>query len=218
MNKLNIDQVIDQVLQKKKNEINEKIECFSLKDIKNYKDIFMELVFVILAAGTSAKLALDVSEILKNKDFIFKNDMKNIINKLKGCYRFYNVRGRYLFSTREYIRLNYKNSFYDIFMSNSSHYERRNFFSSNKFIQGVGMKASSHFLRNIGFNDYAILDKHILNLMKECGLIDKKISTLNEKSYINIENILRPIALRHNLSLGSLDLVLWYFKTGKIIK
>ena len=80
------------------------------------------------------------------------------------------------------------------------------------------MKAASHFLRNIGFEDYAILDKHIIVIMKENGLISKKFSVLNEKNYIKIEEILREIALKHNISLSTLDLVLWYSKTGKIIK
>ena len=78
------------------------------------------------------------------------------------------------------------NSFKKIFNDNSSHYRRRSFFSSNPKVQGVGMKAASHFLRNIGFNDYAILDKHIINLMKECGLISLDFKTLNEKNYIGI--------------------------------
>ena len=80
------------------------------------------------------------------------------------------------------------------------------------------MKAASHFLRNIGFVDYAILDKHILNIMRECGLISEDFSLLNEKNYIKIEEILRKIALKHKITLSTLDLILWYYKTGKIIK
>ena len=218
MSKLNIDLVIDKVLKEKKSEVDSKVEIFSEINKDGYKETFLELVYVILAAGTSAKLALSTVDILKKDDFVFNKDLTQIIKKLKGCYRFYNLRGKYIYNTREYIRSSYNNSFKKIFNDNSSHYRRRSFFSSNPKVQGVGMKAASHFLRNIGFNDYAILDKHIINLMKECGLISLDFKTLNEKNYIAIENILRKVGSRHNLTLSSLDLVLWYFKTGKIIK
>tara|TARA_B100001996_G_C18597721_1_gene568571 strand:- start:515 stop:1171 length:657 start_codon:yes stop_codon:yes gene_type:complete len=218
MNNLNIDLIIDQIYQEKRLEITKKVESFSLVNVNSYKDTFLELIFVILAAGTSAKLALKTTEILKKNDFIFHSNMKDIILKLKECYRFYNVRGKYIYITRSYIKESFDNNFNKIFANNSEHYQRRNFFYSNKMIQGVGMKASSHFLRNIGFNDYAILDKHIINLLKECGIISADIKILNEKNYLRIEKILREIGARHNLNLSSLDLVMWYFKTGEIIK
>ena len=218
MIKLNIDLIIEKVLKEKKTEINKKIEIFSQINKDNYKETFFELVFVILAAGTSAKLALTTVDVLRKDDFVIKQDLNHIIEKLKGCYRFYNLRGKYIYNTREYIKFFHNNSFKKIFNDNSSHHERRSFFSSNPKVQGVGMKAASHFLMNVGFNDYAILDKHIINLMKECGLISVDFKTLNEKNYVAIEKILRAVGARHNLTLSSLDLVLWYSKTGKIIK
>ena len=218
MSKLDIDFIIDKIYRKRKSEINEKMQSFSLVNIDNYEDTFVELIFVILAAGTSAKLALKSTNILRKNNFVFQSSMKDIILKLKECYRFYNVRGKYIYNNREYIKKVYNNNFRIIFNNFSSHYERRDIFVSNKKIMGLGMKASSHFLRNIGFSDYAILDKHIINLLKDCGIISKSISSLNQKNYLEIEKILREIGLRHNLNLGTLDLVLWYFKTGKIIK
>ena len=218
MNKVDIDLVIEKVLQEKKFEIAEKMDLFSSVNIISYKDTFLELVFVILAAGTSAELALKTVNALKLDNCVFVQSLDQIVVRLKSCYRFYNLRGKYIFNTREYLENFHKNEFAKIFKDNSSHYNRRRFFSSNPGIQGVGMKAASHFLRNIGFDDYAILDKHIINLLKDSGLISKKVSVLNEQTYIEIENILKVIALRHNLSLSSLDLILWYSKTGKIIK
>ena len=218
MSSKEIDKLIDSVLQEKGYEIKTKTESFSMIKLSNYKQTFMELVFVILAAGTSAKLAFKTVNILAKDDFVINASLSQIVSKLKECYRFYNVRGKYIFNSRNYIKDEYDNNFEKIFNLNSTHYKRRNFFSSNTKIQGVGMKAASHFLRNIGFEDYAILDKHIIEIMKENGLISKKFSVLNEKNYIKIEEILREIALKHNISLSTLDLVLWYSKTGKIIK
>jgi len=218
MSKTNIDKIIEKVYQEKEDEIKAKTQSFSQINHSNYHQTFLELAFVILAAGTSAQLALKTVGILSKNNFVFDKNLPEIISKLKECYRFYNVRGKYIFNTRNYIREEYNDSFEKIFKSFGSHYERRAFFSLNSSIQGVGMKAASHFLRNIGFVDYAILDKHILNIMRECGLISEDFSLLNEKNYIKIEEILRKIALKHKITLSTLDLILWYYKTGKIIK
>ena len=45
------------------------------------------------------------------------------------------------------------------------------------------MKEASHFLRNIGFRGYAILDKHIMNSMREFGVLNENIK-LTSKNYL----------------------------------
>ena len=182
------------------------------------EDIFLELVFCILAAGTSANLALKVSNILREDNFIFNADSEEIISKLKTCYRFYNVKGRYIFQTREYIKSIHKFNFKKIFELNCTSDDRRSFFSDNKNIIGVGMKASSHFLRNVGFMEYAILDKHIVSIMRQFNLIDHNTTIFSKNNYLECESILARFAKELNLPLGKLDLILWYIKTGKIIK
>ena len=56
MSSTEIDKLIDSVLQEKEYEIRTKTESFSMIKLSDYKQTFIELVFVILAAGTSAKL------------------------------------------------------------------------------------------------------------------------------------------------------------------
>jgi N-glycosylase/DNA lyase len=84
-------------------------------------------------------------------------------------------------------------------------------------IKGIGTKESSHFLRNIGFLNYAILDVHILNLLEKNAVV-KKPKTLTRKKYYDIEKKLQNIAKKTNLSLAELDLYLWYIETGKVFK
>lgn len=95
------------------------------------------------------------------------------------------------------------------------HDERRAWLVDN--ISGLGYKEASHFLRNIGFDDYAIIDFHILDILERYHLI-KKPKTLTAKRYRDIEAILRKLAAQTNLSLAELDLYLWYLETGKILK
>lgn len=85
-------------------------------------------------------------------------------------------------------------------------------------IKGLGYKEASHFLRNIGFTNLAIIDFHIVDLLIKNGLLNEKPKSLSKKKYIEIEDILKEIAEDLNLSLGELDLYLWYMETGKILK
>lgn len=79
------------------------------------------------------------------------------------------------------------------------------------------MKESSHFLRNIGYFDVAIIDKHIINLLVSEELIEKP-KTISVKKYLDIEKLLRELAYKTELTLGELDLYLWSEETGKILK
>jgi N-glycosylase/DNA lyase len=89
-----------------------------------------------------------------------------------------------------------------------------------KNIKGIGMKEASHFLRNVGFCDVAIIDFHVADLLKREGIIefDRKKGGLSKSKYIEIENVLRGMAKRVGLTLAELDLYLWYIETGKVIK
>ena len=64
---------------------------------------------------------------------------------------------------------------------------------------------------------YAIIDFHIIDLLVDYKIINKSKS-LTKKNYLKIENILRGIANKTDLSLAELDLYLWYMETGKILK
>ena len=87
-----------------------------------------------------------------------------------------------------------------------------------KEIKGIGWKEGSHFLRNIGFLDRAIIDRHVFRIMCEYDLIKKTNKSITKKRYLEYEKTLRDISLKLDLPLGELDLYLWYMKTGKIIK
>ena len=51
-------------------------------------------------------------------------------------------------------------------------FERRDWLAQDPRIKGLGYKEASHFLRNIGFKGYGILDKHIVRSLFELGVID----------------------------------------------
>jgi N-glycosylase/DNA lyase len=84
-------------------------------------------------------------------------------------------------------------------------------------IKGIGPKEASHFLRNIGYTNFAILDFHIIDILIRNGLFEKR-KPLTKREYLEIEAILKKIARKVNLNLAELDLYLWYMETGKILK
>ena len=97
-------------------------------------------------------------------------------------------------------------------------HERRDWLAQTKQIKGLGYKESSHFLRNIGYRGYAILDKHILNSMAELGFIDDPKPPSNRTRYLATEVLLKQFADNLEIDFDELDLVLWSIKTGEILK
>ncbi|MEP7037186.1 MAG: hypothetical protein ABI891_02490, partial [Acidobacteriota bacterium] len=96
--------------------------------------------------------------------------------------------------------------------------ERRDWLVKEKGIKGLGYKEASHFLRNIGFKGYAILDKHVLRSLAELKIIDDAKPPSTRLKYLTIENQLKKLADSAEIDFDELDLVLWSLKTGEILK
>ena len=169
---------------------------------RDFNSLFRELSFCILTAGTSAELGIKtISHLGKT---LFTGNLEDIQKKLKEAYRFHTIRAGYLYNARnefKKIDVNHKN-IRDLLVQN---------------IKGLGMKEASHFLRNIGFKDFAIIDFHIIDVLTRYNLI-KKPKTLTAKRYLEIEGVLKKLANKLKMSLGELDLYLWYLETGKVLK
>jgi N-glycosylase/DNA lyase len=88
-----------------------------------------------------------------------------------------------------------------------------------KNVKGLGWKEASHFLRNVGYLDIAILDRHIMSNMRDYGLIPNEATKgLTKRRYLEYERLLEEVARRVGISPGEMDLYLWYRKTGKVLK
>jgi N-glycosylase/DNA lyase len=131
--------------------------------------------------------------------------------------RFWRVRPAYIFHTREYLQRHCGMRLRDLLQS-FDHVARRDFLAKNKDIKGLGYKEASHFLRNIGFRGYAILDMHILNSLREMGIITGRMRPNTRKGYLEIEKRLARFAEETGIDMDHLDLLLWSRKTGEILK
>jgi len=74
---------------------------------------------------------------------------------------------------------------------------------------------ASHFLRNVGYHNVAILDRHILRVLNDHGLINEVPKSLK---YKEVEKIVLGLAGEMKVLPSELDLYLWYSKTGEVLK
>jgi|Deesub1362A_J573_1020465.scaffolds.fasta_scaffold00016_130 N-glycosylase/DNA lyase len=210
---------LEELYRIRKNEIKKRMQEFSEVYHKGNKKIFEELCFCILTANTSAEMGLNAMESLK--DILFSGSLEEIQRSLKDCsYRYPFKRAEYIVEARETLRKELNFDIKGKIESFTDKQELRDYFV--KKIKGFGYKEASHFLRNIGFKGYAILDKHILRSLCEFSVIPCKKGELpkisKKKDYIRIENKMKDFSKRIGIDFDELDLLLWSRKTGKILK
>jgi N-glycosylase/DNA lyase len=201
---------------KKKDSINARLtefrEVFEKGDDRRF---FEELVFCIFTANASAKMALKSVDAIRG--IMMEGSKREIYKRLRHSHRFPNARSNYIVLTREYLRREFDFKLRDLIFSFENPTERRDFFASQD-IMGLGYKEASHFLRNIGFRGYAILDKHILRSLYEFGVLDSPKPPTTRNRYLWTENKLKEFANLLEIQLDELDLLLWSEKTGEILK
>jgi len=149
---------------------------------------------------------------------LMTGSMRDIQKALDHKHRWPDGRGAYVYETREYLREYCGLRMRELLASFKDSDERRDFFAANKGVRGLGYKEGSHFLRNVGFRGYAILDKHVLARLAEFGVIENPNPASTKKKYLALEEKLKRFAESIAIDFDELDLLLWYTKTGEILK
>jgi N-glycosylase/DNA lyase len=184
---------------------------------KGDRAIFEELCYCILTAGSSAKMGARTVEALR--DLLHAGSLKELQARAKASHvRFWRVRPSYIIETREYLSESCGMKLKKTLGSISCRDERREFLAKNKRIKGIGYKEASHFLRNIGYSGYAILDKHIMNSLCDLGVIQTRKPPACGTEYLMIEQRMARFAEKLGIDMDHLDLLLWSRKTGEILK
>jgi len=167
---------------------------------------FSELCFCILTANSKALSAIAIQKEIGTDGFLNKteNEIRDIIRK--HGHRFHNNKAKYIVEARKFsniktILTQFKNS-----------QEARDFLVKN--IKGLGYKEASHFMRNVGYHDLAIIDRHILRFLLQQNLINQIPKTITKKKYLEFENILKSF----NIPQDKLDLMIWFKMTGSVLK
>ena len=204
---------LPEILQTKLNIFGDEINK-RLNEFQNIKaeTIFYEFCFCILTPQSSAKNAIEVQKILTQNDFLNSPfDPTKILANKNHYIRFHNQKAKRLLNAVEYYPI-LKN----ILASTVNKFEKRKMIKDE--FCGLGMKETSHFLRNIGYKNLAIIDRHILRNLEFCGVIQNPIPPKNEKQYLEIENLFYKFSLEVGISMDILDLLFFANSTGEVLK
>lgn len=205
--------ILDQVDELRRSSFRKLVEAkqkeFISAGMSTKEFIFGELCFCILTANTSAELGLAIQSRISPEQFstLTAAELRNALRAHR--YRFYNTRSAFISRNRWIMDdlpgiLRWQNRD-----------EAREYLVEKLY--GIGYKEASHFLRNTGIFDFAILDKHILRILSDdLGIDTGKISQKNR--YKIIEERFIDIAKSFDMSPGIFDLYLWKIATGKLLK
>ncbi|MCQ4406787.1 MAG: N-glycosylase/DNA lyase [Sulfolobaceae archaeon] len=188
----------------------ERVEEFKLNNIADEDVWFRELVLCVLTANSSFVSAYKVlgyvMEEFDKGTYSFEQVLKE-----RG-YRFYELKAKYLKNLVKY-RGRIKSWIKPL--ADRSQALAREVLANE--IYGIGMKEASHFLRNVGYFDLAIVDKHVMRFSINSGLV-RPFKTLTRSRYLEIERKLKELAHQLGMSVGILDLFIWHIETGTVLK
>ncbi len=189
--------------------VRSRIKSFESMLRKPDKEIFKEVAFCILAANFSASRSMKIIEALGDR--LLELDSEELALELKRLgHRYPRLRAKYIVKARKRLREMVKSV-----QAADDEFQLRGWLVRN--IKGLGFKEASHLLRNLGCKNLAIIDLHILRILRRYGLISE-LKSLTRRRYLEIEKLLRRMAKELGITLAELDLYLWYMDSGKILK
>ena len=169
--------------------------------------IFHELSFCILSSGVGPKIAGQCMRAIGEK--LAEGEENELLSRIETIHKYAENASRYIVSTREYLKEEHGFLLKSLISSFEDRVERRDFFAKNPEIKGLGYMQASHFLRNLGFSGYAILDRNNLASLSELGIIGKTKYPLTKRRYLETENLMTEAAHELGISLDEFDLLLW---------
>ncbi|HVF29473.1 MAG TPA: hypothetical protein VNA22_00825 [Pyrinomonadaceae bacterium] len=178
--------------------------------------LWEEMVFCFFTGGCSAKMGLRSVDAIRH--LLADGTQPELAQALTGVHRYPNARARYVYASRNFLKehcdlkLRAKLDSFDCGLA------RRDWLVKEKGIKGLGYKEASHFLRNVGFSGYAILDKHVLRCLAELKIIDSPEPPNTRSKYLTVEGKLKDLTEKTKIDFDEMDLVLWSIKTGQILK
>lgn len=208
LHKLRLEQLLD-VYAQRAGTIRQRLNEFRRVPPSDY---FYELAYCLLTPQSSALNASRAVEELKHQNFLQSSLNPVPLLRQKEFYiRFHNTKGKHLVEVKKQAA-----EIVQHLTNGSSSTELREWLVTN--VKGIGYKEASHFLRNIGHRDLAILDRHILKNLVRCGVIRSLPKTLTRKRYMAIEKKFQNFSARIGIPMDELDLLFWSMETGAILK
>ncbi len=175
-------------------------------------DYAYELFYCLMTPQSSAVNAGKAVELLRRHRFHAQDvDPEPLLHQKEFYIRFHRTKAKHLLSAKE--------QFGEIrsrLSAGAPSPELRAWLVTN--VRGLGWKEASHFLRNIGHRDLAILDRHILRNLLRAGVLRSLPASLTPKRYLSIEAKFLKFAASSGIPMDELDLLFWSMETGEILK
>jgi N-glycosylase/DNA lyase len=175
-------------------------------------EYFYELVYCLLTPQSSAVNAGKAVRLLRECDLLHRDvDPEPLLHQKEFYIRFHKTKARNLLQIKERFA-----TVAPHLMNGNSGNDVREWLVGN--VRGLGWKEASHFLRNVGHRDLAILDRHILKNLIRFGVIRRLPKSLTPKRYLAIEKKFLAFAREIGIPMDELDLLFWSMETGEILK
>ncbi len=207
----------------KKEEIKTRIKEFrELRDASDHR-WFLELVFAILTSRTGAENAWEAAEELDENGLILDGGQDEIAEVLaRNGVKYGEEKARYIVENREKLsQPTLSEASGDLKLK--SRVDTDNPEKAREWLveelSGVGWKAASHFLRNVGYgSNLAIVSGHIVKKLHDIGVVDSMEPPQDRQDYLAIEEKVRELSRSSGIPMEELDLVLWSLETGEVFK
>jgi N-glycosylase/DNA lyase len=175
-------------------------------------EYFYELLYCLLTPQSSAVNAHKAVEALRKADIRNNGTLTETLLHQKTYYiRFHKTKAKHINAMKEQFP-----EIATMLCAGLPDADLRQWLVLN--VYGVGWKEASHFLRNIGHRNLAILDRHILKNLRRHGVIRAMPKTLTPKRYLSIEKKMAHFAQQVGITVDELDLLFWSRETGEILK
>jgi N-glycosylase/DNA lyase len=170
---------------------------------------FSELCFCLMTANWTARGGIAIQKVLGDGCLTLSQTKVEQVLADHG-HRFARPRADYICKARKLPKLR------AVIEAQGDDRRAREWLIEN--VLGLGYKEASHFLRNTGHYDVAILDRHILAIMHEYALIQEIPKTITPKRYKEMEKTLERLSTKLKIPLGILDFYIWYMRTEEVLK
>ena len=174
---------------------------------------FYELCFCLCTPQSSAVHALQVQRVLEQEHFLMRgHDVLHVLRDPETYIRFHNTKHKRLHDARE----NWHQIEQLIMQNDMSVRDQRDALAD--YVNGIGLKEASHYLRNIGRRNLAIIDRHLLTNLVRCNVYSEVPAISSRKNYHAVELAFEQYSNDVGIDMDELDLLFWCAQTGHILK
>jgi Thermostable 8-oxoguanine DNA glycosylase len=217
-----VRQKVEQAYREHEDEIESRIESFcDLRDAPEER-LFQELVFVVLTSQSRARDCWSAAVELESSDILLEGSEEEISEVLFRHDVSYEERkaGQVLEVRRRLRQPTLTDPEPELRLCDRIDGEpgrvRRDLVDS---LPGVGMKAASHFLRNVGRGmNLAVLSGYICTALSRMDYLGSPDRPADSEDYLDKERVFRNAAHDMGLDVQELDLAVWCAETGEVFK